>query len=234
MKQRRTEPGNEGIIGNVNAQVVAVGRGASATQTLGPTGAHTAEDAAGPYAAIRESIPQAELLRWTGGAKVATVAVVFTDIVDSTKLCNELSDAVWDGIRQRHFERALALIRERQGILIKNTGDGILALFHEATAALSFAIELHKDTGHAAVRVRVGAHIGQVSIDGGDAFGRHVNFTARVMSHATADGVTVSRRFKEDVSERGEAWTRNLGWTEFPNVSLKGFGRPETIWGVGR
>jgi class 3 adenylate cyclase len=178
------------------------------------------------------SVPEAELKKWKGGAKVLTVAVVFTGIVDSTRLCNDLTDVVWDGIRQQHFKRAVTLIRERAGILIKNTGDGILALFHDATAALSFAVTLHDDTGHATVRIRAGVHVGQVGIDESDAFGRHMNFAARVMGHAKADGVMVSNRVREDVVHRGEAWVGNLRWKEFPDVTLKGFPEPETLWGV--
>ena len=122
------------------------------------------------------SVPDAELRNWTGGARVLTVAVVFTDIVDSAA-SNHLTDAVWEGIRQQHFKRAVTLIREREGILIKNTGDGVLALFHDATAAVSFAVTLHGGTlGHATVRIRAGAHVGQVGIDEGDAFGRTYEF----------------------------------------------------------
>jgi class 3 adenylate cyclase len=151
---------------------------------------------------------------------------VFTDIVDSTKLCNDLGDAAWDGIQ--HFALAVRLIHQKQGILIKNTGDGILALFHDATAAVGFAITLHDDTGHATVRIRAGVHVGQVSIDDGDAFGRHVNLTARIMGYAKADGVLVSDRVKKDIEHRGEPWSKKLRWTEFPGVTLKGFPEPET------
>jgi class 3 adenylate cyclase len=178
------------------------------------------------------SVPDEELKKWTGGAKVLTVAVVFTDIVDSTKLCVDLSDAVWDGIRQQHFKRAVTRIRELDGILIKNTGDGILALFHDATAAVEFAVILHDETGHATVRIRAGVHVGQVGIFDSDTFGRHVNFAARVMGFAQANGVMTSNRIRQDVAQRGEAETKNLAWTEFPNVALKGFPEPETLWGV--
>ena len=83
--------------------------------------------------------PEACPKKWTGGARVMTVAVVFTDIVDSAKLCVDLGDAAWDGIRQQHFAQAVRLVHQRQGTVIKNTGDGILALFHDATAAVSFS-----------------------------------------------------------------------------------------------
>jgi class 3 adenylate cyclase len=177
-------------------------------------------------------VPKAELQKWTGGAEVLTVAVVFTDIVESTKLCNDLGDAVWDAIRQQHFAQAVRLVHQKQGILIKNTGDGILALFHDATRAVGFALALHHDTGHAVIRIRAGVHVGQVSIDDGDAFGRHMNLAARVMNYEKANGVIVSSRIKQDITDRAEPWSNNLQWTEFPNVTLKGFPLPETLWAV--
>jgi class 3 adenylate cyclase len=180
------------------------------------------------------AVPNAELQKWTGGARVMTVAVVFTDIVDSTKLCVDLGDAAWDGIRQQHFGQAVRLVHQRQGIVIKNTGDGILALFHDATAAVGFALALHGDTGHAVVRIRAGVHVGQVSVDDGDAFGRHMNLTARVMGFAKGGGVVVSARVREDIAHRAEDWSKDLRWTEFPNITLKGFAEPTTLWTVER
>lgn len=180
-----------------------------------------------------DSVPREELSRWTGPAKVMNLALVFTDIVDSTKLCNDLTDAVWDGIRQQHFTRAVTLVREQSGFVVKNTGDGILALFHNAIDAVEFAVTLHRSTGNAVVRIRAGVHVGQVSIDGGDTFGRNVNLAARVMSHARADGVMVSERVRQDVDERGDPRMSNLQWTAVPDVVLKGFEKPVTLWAVG-
>jgi class 3 adenylate cyclase len=161
-----------------------------------------------------------------GVAKVVTVAAVFTDILDSTKLGKDLGDAVWEGIRQQHFAQAVRLIHRSQGILIKNTGDGILALFHHATAAVDFVLSLHDDTGHAVVRIRAGVHTGQANLDDGDAFARHMNQTARVMG-SKASGVTVSSRARAEITHHP-----NLRWEEFPNVTLKGFPHPETLWTV--
>lgn len=102
---------------------------------------------------------------WSGGANVATLAVVFTDIVDSTKLCYDLGDATWDSWRQLHFARVQQLIAEASGCFIKNTGDGVLAAFHNADDAVTFSRDIVRNTGHAVIRVRAGAHIGQVTID---------------------------------------------------------------------
>jgi class 3 adenylate cyclase len=80
--------------------------------------------------------------------------------------------------------------------------------------------------------MRAGAHVGQVNIDDGDDFGRHMNLAAREMNHATAGGVIVSSRIKQDITDRAEPWSNSLQWTELPNVTLKGFPQPETLWAV--
>ncbi|MHC4406067.1 MAG: adenylate/guanylate cyclase domain-containing protein [Planctomycetota bacterium] len=118
--------------------------------------------------------------------------------------------------------------------MIKNTGDGILALFHSAVEAADFAMSLHKESGHATVRVRVGIHVGRVNLDGDDAFGRLVNLTARIMTFAKADGVIASNRAKEDIVRWSELHTRQFRWTEFHAVVLKGFPEPLTLWQVDR
>ncbi len=92
-------------------------------------------------------LPSAHLHAFVGGAKIATLAIVFTDIVDSTKLCMEVGDSTWDSYRQRHFARVQQLIQESSGCLIKNTGDGVLVAFHNADDAVAFSQNLLKNTG---------------------------------------------------------------------------------------
>jgi class 3 adenylate cyclase len=174
--------------------------------------------------------PSDRLREWAGGADVATLAIVFTDIVDSTSLCYDLGDASWDGCRQRHFAHTQKLIDTSSGCFIKNTGDGVLAAFRNADDAVTFARNVVRNTGHAVVRVRAGAHVGQVSIDAGDTFGRHVNLAARVMSCLAHDGVIISDPVKNDLDARRTPSLATLAWTARPEVSLKGIPQPQTLW----
>ncbi len=48
------------------------------------------------------------LLEWAGGARV-TLAIIFTDIVDSTALNIELGDTAMREVRDRHFAQSTAL-----------------------------------------------------------------------------------------------------------------------------
>lgn len=174
--------------------------------------------------------PPEGLRAWAGGAKVATIAIVFTDIVDSTKLSYDLGDATWDGFRQLHFAQVQQLIAKSSGCFIKNTGDGILAAFHNADDAVTFSRAVTRNTGHAVIRVRVGVHIGQVTIDGDDTFGRHVNLAARVMSALRHNGIMISDRVKSDIDSRKTDPLSHLRWQPHQNVQLKGIPTPQTLW----
>lgn len=176
-------------------------------------------------------VSQPEKLRaWAGGGGVRTLAIVFTDIVDSTRLCYDLGDSAWDGFRQLHFAHVQQLIEKSSGCFIKNTGDGILAAFHNADDAVTFGRDIARNTGHAVIRVRAGVHIGQVTIDEDDTFGRHVNLAARVMSALNKDGLMITDAVKSDLASRGTDSLKEIRWDPHLEVQLKGVPEPQTLW----
>jgi class 3 adenylate cyclase len=170
---------------------------------------------------------------WAGGAGIATVAIVFTDVVGSTALNVKLGDEHWRQAREAHFARARELVKRGSGYLIKTIGDSVMAAFHSADAALDFALALHRQTGHDAVKIRAGIHIGPVEVTAGDAFGQQVSMAARIEGKAKekGNGVVVSAKVKEDVETLRAAKHRNLKWAEYPDEELKDFSRC-TLWSV--
>jgi small GTP-binding protein len=169
---------------------------------------------------------------WAGGVDIATVAVVFTDVLNSTGLNVESGDAPWRQIREAHFERAKDLIRQGRGYLVKTIGDSVMAAFHSAADALDFALALHRQTGHESINIRAGVHIGAVEVTEGDAFGQQVNMAARVEAKAKDGGIWVSTQVKEDIDSLRASKHSQLKWTEHPGEELKGFPRKCTLWSV--
>ena len=55
--------------------------------------------------------------------------VVFTDIVDSTRLATELGDRRWHRLLERHNQVVFANPTRFRGREVKTTGDGFLATF---------------------------------------------------------------------------------------------------------
>ena len=169
---------------------------------------------------------------WVGGDDLATVAIVFTDIVDSTRLNVKHGDEFWGKVRTAHFERAAALIRQGRGHLIKTIGDSVMAAFRNASYALDFALELDRETGHELVLTRAGLHVGQVEVSRIDAFGSEVTIAARVCAAGKDGGIWTSAKIKEDIDIlRAERHDR-LRWIEHPGQELKGFPGLYSVWRV--
>lgn len=69
------------------------------------------------------------------------------------------------------------------GVVVKGTGDGVLAVFSSANDALAAAVEIQLEVGRlGAVSSRVGLHTGEAEARDGDYYGVALNRCQRVMS----------------------------------------------------
>ncbi len=90
------------------------------------------------------------------------------------------------------FERLSA---DHAGRIVKTMGDGILALFDTAGAAVAFALEFQaRVAAQTDVFVfRIGINLGDVELRHGDVFGHVVNVAARLESLCDPGGLCISR-----------------------------------------
>ncbi len=152
------------------------------------------------------------------------LAVLFTDIVDSTPAVVAAGDDLWRSMLDA-YERTLARTVERHhGTLVKHTGDGALATFPSATTALRAAVELRHETAGLGVAGRSGVHVGEVEQRGDDIGGFAVHLAARVMEVAGPGEIAVSSTVAE-TSTGSRFRFRELG-----ERSLKGIDRPWTLY----
>jgi class 3 adenylate cyclase len=115
-----------------------------------------------------------------------------TDIVGSTELAERLGDSAWRQVLERHNRIVRAQLDRFRGTEIDTTGDGFLATFSSALAALHAASAIRGAVRPAGVEVRVGVHTGEVELAYGDVKGLAVHATARVMAVGGASEVVVS------------------------------------------
>jgi class 3 adenylate cyclase len=166
------------------------------------------------------------------GASDATLAIVFTDVVGSTTLANDLGSERMYEVWAAHAVQTRNLLEKYQGREVKTMGDGFLVAFRTAIEALDFALALYVDTGHEQVAIRVGIHIGPLRILDGDIFGTTLNFAARVLSMATGAEIWLSERVKEDIEQQNATRHRQLEWLRHNDCLLKGFPDTYTLWSV--
>jgi len=168
---------------------------------------------------------------WAGSERV-TLAIVFTDVVGSTSLGEEIRDADMNEVRRAHFAQSRELIDRHKGREIKTIGDSFMVAFRSADEALDYAISLQKSTGHRRVQVRAGIHVGPMQVEEGDVFGGTVNFAARVVGSIEGAEIWLSDRVKEDIERLGAPRHARLKWQRHDGVRMKGFPGTFRLWSV--
>jgi class 3 adenylate cyclase len=168
------------------------------------------------------------LQEWAGRSRI--FALVFTDIVDSTKLANELKDPKWIDLLKKHFRQATELMVKYDGYHeIKIIGDSFMVAFYSAADALDFVLDLYEDTGDQRIKIRAGIHVGSAEIIEDDIYGIMVNYTKRIESTDNRWGIHVSNFAKTEIDNKG----RHAGLSWDPReVEFKGFPAPQKIWRV--
>ena len=118
-------------------------------------------------------------------------------------------------------------VGEFGGRVIKTTGDGFLAEFPSATAALgcgitiqrtNIALEANKDEAER-FHLRIGVNLGDIIRDGDDVSGDGVNVAARLEPLAPLDGICVSGAVRDQVREDLGVVLEDLGDQQVKNIS---------------
>jgi class 3 adenylate cyclase len=142
--------------------------------------------------------------------------VLFTDIVDSTRSAAAMGDQSWRRLLDSHDYLAQQMIEKHRGILVKNTGDGILATFDGPGRAVRCALAFGTAAQQIGLPLRAGLHTGEIEIRGRDIGGIAVHAAARVMAQSQSSEVLVSRVVTDLVAGAG------LKFSERGSYELKG------------
>ncbi len=149
---------------------------------------------AGNVDAILSEIEEFVAGRRIGTAPTRVLAtVVFTDIVDSTRLAAELGDSRWRERLDRHDQAVRRQIERFQGRLVHTTGDGSVATFDSPARAVLAAAAIRDAVKVLELDVRAGVHTGEVEVRGDDIGGIAVHIASRIQSLAQPGEVLVSR-----------------------------------------
>jgi class 3 adenylate cyclase len=166
------------------------------------------------------------------GRHEGTVTIVFSDIESSTELATRLGDTVWITVLNAHNNVIRRNLKKWGGTEVKNQGDGFMLTFPSARRALCCMAEVQQGLArHAeehpseAVRIRVGAHTGEVIVEEGDIFGKHVIIAARIANLAVGGEILISSLVWDIVSARGD-----LEFGESRSVTLKGIEGSWTVY----
>ena len=128
---------------------------------------------------------------------VGTATILFSDIVESTRMRAALGDAAADDIRRRHDRILGAVIERNGGRVVKHLGDGLMAAFGGSAEAVRAATEMQREVDREwrraddaeRVVIRVGLSAGDVTWENDDCHGTPVVTGARLCD--AADGAQI-------------------------------------------
>jgi class 3 adenylate cyclase len=123
--------------------------------------------------------------------------LLFTDIVDSTRLAAGMGDRRWRDVLDQHHDLVRAEIERFGGREVATTGDGFFACFGRPVAGVRCALAVVRATSSLDLRIRAGVHTGEVEVRGTDLGGLAVHIGARVASAAEPGEVFVSSTVKD-------------------------------------
>lgn len=148
------------------------------------------------------------------------VAIMFSDIEDSTTLNNRIGDRAWARLIGRHARVVQRLVDDHGGHVIKSQGDGFMIAFAAPEQAVRCGLALQHSLRKRpnGIRVRIGIHTGKSVRRGEDLFGRNVALAARVAAQADGGEILVSESVRDAVAGRD-----GITLDEGREVDLKGF-----------
>ncbi|GAB3224683.1 hypothetical protein J0A67_09275 [Algoriphagus aestuariicola] len=144
--------------------------------------------------------------------------VFFSDIVGYTRLMGKDENAAFE-LMKENLELHQEILALYKGKLIKELGDGILAIFESSIDALNASLEIQKrciQTNR--YQLRIGLQSGEVIFDHGDIFGDAVNVASRIQSVCIPSSVVFSDRISREISKERGFQAIKLGGFDLKNV----------------
>jgi len=169
----------------------------------------------------------------TAYSEPAMRAIVFTDIRGSVAQTVELGDEGHMAVLRAHNDIVRRALEQHAGHEVKHTGDGIMAAFVSASAAVEFAINAQRAfavwnaEAEAPLDVGIGISAGEpVTGDNEDLFGAAVQLAARLCGVAEAGDIAVS------VAVRELCMGKRFSFVDRGAMPLKGIPEPVLIYAV--
>lgn len=148
-----------------------------------------------------------EALRPGEQISVGSLAILFTDLRESTRMYSEIGDAPAFGIVMNHFDILRDAIAAENGSVVKTIGDAVMAVFPRPAEGLRAILRAQSqiealNSGSVALRLKAGLHYGPciaVTLnDRLDYFGSVVNMASRLEGQSSGQDIVVSSSVYSD------------------------------------
>jgi adenylate cyclase len=156
------------------------------------------------------------------------VAIMAADVAGYSRLMHDDEERTHAKLTALLSEAVNPAIAAHGGRIVKYTGDGFLAEFQSAVAAVRAALELQArvreltlaDPETKRLTFRVGIHVGDIIVEPNDIFGDGVNIAARLEAIAKPGSLCISAAAYDQVRGKVGVEFKDLGEQTLKNIAL--------------
>ena len=233
---RAAEAEADELRNRLDTRQLLVSGGTRAVKTVWQTANILRRDGLG--AAVRSSIE--DLADWAEVerpdlarlSRNGRLAIMFSDIEESTALNERIGDRAFVRLIARHDRAVRRFVERHDGHVVKSQGDGFMVAFARPEQAVRCALDIQHSLSKRrnSIRVRIGIHTGQSVLRGDDVFGRNVALAARVAAQADGGQILVSAAVRDAIDDRDDC--DDLVVERHCDTELKGFSGTHTLYAV--
>ncbi|KUJ76226.1 hypothetical protein AVO45_13005 [Ruegeria marisrubri] len=146
--------------------------------------------------------------------------LMFADIVGYTAMMESDQAATIEAVRKLHADLLEPLVNAHEGTILKRLGDGWIISFGSVASCVEGAMEIQSALQTAsALKLRIGAHIGEVVSDGDDIYGSGLNIAQRIEAEAPPGGLMVSEDLFRQLSGPVASELKDAGIFRLKNIA---------------
>lgn len=170
------------------------------------------------------------------GPERRLAAVLAADMVGFSRLMEVDEAGTLARLKTHRVELIDPAISKNRGVIIKTTGDGMLAEFHSVVDAVLCAAEVQRRMARRNadvppprwIQFRIGINLGDVIVDQNDIFGDGVNVAARLEALAEPGGICVSGAVRDQVGDRLDG----VQFDDLGEQNVKNIARPIRVFRI--
>jgi class 3 adenylate cyclase len=150
-----------------------------------------------------------DVLRAGDNVEIDSISFLFTDLKQSTTICDQIGDAQVYALVREYFDILSDAVTEHDGSIVKKNGDAVMAVFFNPVDALTCAIRVQHDiqwfnhtSDNDPIIVKLGLHTGRcLAVNVNDRleyYGSAVNLATALQGQSRGGDIVMSAQFTED------------------------------------
>jgi class 3 adenylate cyclase len=167
-------------------------------------------------------------------AQRGAITILFTDIANFTAMTERGGERAALKVLDAHDRAVIPTVARNRGRVVKNVGDGVMAVFRDPSDAVEAAAAIMSaasdNGGKDGLRLRIGLDAGRPTRRGEDYIGHTVNLAARLVKRARPGEALVTEAVHKAAGEAPEG----TAWRERGRPALKGVAKPPRTWRLVR